>query len=289
NTYALTVNLTGGTYDNPIFNEKMPASQAVFQLDGVDMTRTTNTVSDALAGLSLTLLKKSDSETTIAIGNDTAGITAKINSFVSSYNSVMALIKEDTAYDSSTKTAGLLFGDSTVNSVKAMLRSVLTTEVAGLTGNYKTLSQIGINSDKTDHYDTITLDSTALNKALSADFNGVVALFTQNSETSGLEMNQYGIAEQFKRQVDTLTHYYSGFSETGANNNGIVSTRIKGLNDTIANITKQVDDFEVRMTSLEASMRAQYAAMEQLVSNLTAQGNQMLAALGVTTSTTKSG
>jgi flagellar hook-associated protein 2 len=101
-------------------------------------------------------------------------------------------------------------------------------------------------------------------------------------------MNQSGIAELFKRQVDNLTHYYSGYSETGANNNGLVSTRIKGLNDTIANITKQVDDFEVRMTSLEASMKAQYAAMEQLVSNITANGNQLLAALGAYTSSTSS-
>ncbi len=285
NTYSITSALSGGTYDNPAFNEKLAASQASFQLDGIAMTRTSNTVSEAIAGVTLTLLKTNDpSETTIAIGNDTAGITAKINSFISSYNSVMSLINQDTTYDATTKTAGILFGESTVSTVKSMLQSVLTNQVSGMTGNYTSLSRIGINSNRQDG--TLSLNTTALNNALSADFNGVVSLFTQNGGTPGLELNQYGVAEQFNRQIDTLTHYYSGYSGTGSNNNGIISTRIRGLNDTITNITNQVADFEKRMVSMEANLKARFAAMEQLVSNTTAWGNKLLAALGESTSST---
>jgi flagellar hook-associated protein 2 len=285
NTYAITSALSGGTYDNPTFNEKLAASQASFQLDGIAMTRTSNTVSEAIPGVTLTLLKQNaPSETTIAIGNDTAGITTKINSFVSNYNSVMSLINQDTTYDATTKTAGILFNESTVKTVKSMLQSVLTNQVSGLTGNYTSLSRIGINSNRQNG--TLSVDTTALNNALNVDLNGVVSLFTQNGDTAGLALNQYGIAEQFNRQIDTLTHFYSGYSGVGANNNGIISTRIRGLNDTITNITKQVDDFESRMASMEANLKARFAAMEQLVSNTTAWGNKLLAALGVSTTST---
>ncbi len=118
NTYSINAGLTGGTYDTPTFDEKVKASQAVFQLDGIDMTRTTNTITDAIPGVTLTLQKPNDpSKTTITIGNDTTSVASKINDFVTSYNNVMNLINQDNSYDATTNTAGPLFGDSTIRTV----------------------------------------------------------------------------------------------------------------------------------------------------------------------------
>ncbi len=281
-TYSVTSGLTGGTYDAPTFDEKVAASQAVFQLDGIDMTRTTNTVANALPGISLNLQGQTDSSgTTITIGNDTAAVTTKINNFVSGYNSVMNLINQDTAYDATTKTAGVLFGDSTIRTVLDSIQTVLTNRLPGATGSFSSLADIGITTDK--YTGILSADSSKLSSALSSDFNSVTSLFTQNTGTFGLAQNQYGIAEQFNKQIDSLTHFYSG---TGSS--GIISTRIHGLNDSMTNIDNQIAAMEVRMISMEANLNAQFTAMEQLVSNTTAWGNQLLAGLGVsTTSTTK--
>jgi flagellar hook-associated protein 2 len=281
-TYSVTSGLTGGTYDAPTFDEKVAASQAVFQLDGIDMTRTTNTVANALPGISLNLQGQTDSSgTTITIGNDTAAVTTKINNFVSGYNSVMNLINQDTAYDATTKTAGVLFGDSTIRTVLDSIQTVLTNRLPGATGGFSSLADIGITTDK--YTGILSADSSKLSSALSLDFNSVTSLFTQNTGTFGLAQNQYGIAEQFNKQIDSLTHFYSG---TGSS--GIISTRIHGLNDSMTNIDNQIAAMEVRMISMEANLNAQFTAMEQLVSNTTAWGNQLLAGLGVsTTSTTK--
>jgi flagellar hook-associated protein 2 len=287
-TYSVTSSLTGGTYDAPSFAEKVSASQAVFQLDGIDMTRTTNTVADAMPGISLTLqgTTTNPAGTTITIGNDTAAVTAKINSFVTSYNNVINLINQDTAYDSTTNTSGVLLGDSTIRTVLDTLKTTLSSQIAGATGSFSSLADIGFNSDA--HTGALSVDSSKLSSALSSDFSSVSSLFTQNTGNNGLALNQYGIAEQFNKQVDFLTHYYSGYSGTGTLNNGVISTRIKGLNDSMTDIDNQIAAMEVRMVSMENNMNAQFTAMEQLVSNTTAWGNQLLAGLGVSTSTSTS-
>jgi flagellar hook-associated protein 2 len=283
-TYSVTAGLTGGTYDAPTFDEKVSASQAVFQLDGIDMTRTTNTVADAMTGLSLTLLGTTTNPagTTITIGNDTAAVTAKINSFVTSYNNVMNLIIQDTAFDPTTKKAGVLLGDSTIRTVLDTLKTTLSSKLAGATGSFSSLADIGFNSDA--HTGLLSVDSSKLSNSLNSDFNGVSSLFTQNTGNNGLALNQYGVAEQFNKQIDFLTHYYSGYSGysgTGSLNNGVISTRIHGLNDSMTTIDNRIDAMEVRLISLENNMKARFTAMEQLVSNTTAWGNQLLAGLGI--------
>ena len=287
-TYSVTSGLTGGTYDAPTFAEKVSASQAVFQLDGIDMTRTTNTVTDAMTGVTLNLqgTTTNPAGTTITIGNDTAAVTTKINSFVSGYNNVMNLINPDTAYDSTTNTAGVLLGDSTIRTVLDTLQTTLTNQLSGATGSFSSLADIGINSDA--HTGLLSVDSSKLSNALSSDFDSVTSLFTQNTGNYGLALNQYGIAEQFNKQIDFLTHYYSGYSGTGSLNNGIISTRIQGLNDSMTNIDNQIAAMEVRLISKENNLNAQFTAMEQLVSNTTAWGNQLLAGLGVSTTSSSS-
>ncbi len=287
-TYSVTSSLTGGTYDAPAFAEKVSASQAVFQLDGIDMTRTTNTVPNALPGLSLTLqgTTTNPAGTTITIGNDTAAVTTKINNFVSSYNNVINLINQDTAYDPATKTAGVLLGDSTIRTVLDTLKTTLSSQVAGATGSFTTLADIGFNSDA--HTGLLSVDSSKLSSALSSDFSSVTSLFTQNTGNNGLALNTYGIAEQFNKQIDFLTHYYSGYSGTGALNNGIISTRVHGLNDSMTDIDNQIAAMEVRMISMENNMNAQFTAMEQLISNTNAWGNQLFAGLGISTTSSSS-
>lgn len=280
NTYSVTASLTGGTYDTPSFAEKVAASNAVFQLDGIDMTRTSNTVTDAISGVTLNLLDTNDpSRTTITIGNDTAAVTARINDFITAYNDVINLINQNTAYDASTGTAGTLFGESTVRTVLNTMQSLISSKVSGLGGPFSSLAEIGITSNAKTGLLSINTDATrgvTLNDALSQDFDGVVSLFTKDSGTYGLDLDEYGITEQFNKQIDTLTHYYSG-----ASNSGVISTRIHGLNDSMTNIDNQIAAMEVRLISMEERLKEQFTVLEQTISNTQAWGNSLLAAFGI--------
>jgi flagellar hook-associated protein 2 len=122
-----------------------------------------------------------------------------------------------------------------------------------------------------------------LTSALSTDFNGVTSLFTQNTGTTGLGLNQYGIAEEFNQQIDSLINTYSLSGDSG-----IIPTRIQGLNDNMTDIDNQVAAMEVRMTAEENSLNAQFSAMETTLSNTQAWGNQLLAGLGISTSSSTS-
>ncbi len=289
NTYSVTASLTGGStgYDAPVFTEKVAASNAVFQVDGIDMTRTANTVTDAIPGVTLNLLNTNDpSRTTITVTNDTSSVTDKINSFITAYNNVMNLINQDTAYDSTKNTAGPLFGDSTVRTVRDTLQTVLTSAVSGLTGSYTSLSQIGINSEAKTGILSINADSTqgpTLSDALSRDFNGVVSLFTSNTGTYGFDLDQYGIAEQFNQQITALTKPYLAGSYSG-----IIAARVQGLNDNMTDIDDRIAAMEVRLTAMENSLNAQFTAMETTISNTQAWGNQLLAAFGINSYSTSS-
>lgn len=273
---------TGAAYTTPTITQSGPAyqaaTQASFTVDGISVTKSSNTVSDVIPGVTFTLLKEGGASSSLTIGNDTTAVTNKINSFIGAYNSVMSLINQQSTYNATTKQGGVLLGDQTLQSVKQQLQSLLTTAVSGATGSYTTLAQIGISTNYQDG--TLTLDSSQLSTALSTDFNGVVDLFTHNGGTYGLSQGQYGIAEQFRQTLDNLTHIYEGPTSTA---NGLIATRINGLNQSISDINDQISSMEVLMTQKENNLKQQFAAMETMVSNLQAQGNSLSSILTTTT------
>ena len=274
---GLTTDPASGTpYTTPTITKAGPAYQqgspASFTVDGIAITKTSNTVSDVLSGVTLNLLKEGAGATsTVTVGNDVSGVTKKITDFIGAYNAAMSIVNKQSEYNAASKTAGILSGDSTLRTVKAQLQDVLSTAVAGVTGQYTTLAQIGITSNQRDG--TLTVDSAKLAGALNSNFNDVVDLFTHNGGVNGLSTEQYGVAEQFNKVVDKLTHFYEGPTSSA---NGIISSRVRGLNDTISDIDRQIESMEVRLAKREEALKKQYTAMESLVSSISSQGNTLL-------------
>ncbi|AJY69283.1 flagellar cap protein FliD [Geobacter sulfurreducens] len=269
---------SGTAYATPTITKSGPAYQAgaaaSFSVNGIAITKTSNIVTDVIPGVSLTLLKEGGATTTVTVGNDTAGVTKKINDFVGAYNAAMSQINKQSEYNATTKKGGVLSGDSTLRNVKTQLQNILTTPVAGITGKYSTLADIGITTDRSNG--TLTVDATKLADALGSNFNDVVELFTKNGGVSNLDTEKYGVAEQFRKVIDRFTHAYEGPSSTA---NGIISSRVRGLNDTIKSIDDQIAAMEVRMERKEEALKKQFTAMETLVSSLTTQGNSLISYL----------
>lgn len=255
------------TYPNSAYQAGAPAR---FTVDGIAITKTSNTVTDVIPGITFNLLQEGGT-TAVNVENDDAALTSKINSFVKSFNDAMTLLNKQSNYDATTKKAGLLSGDSTVRMVKSQLQSILTNSVTGTTGAYTMLSEIGITTNRSDG--TLTVDSAKLSKALETDFDSVVELFTLNGGVADLESNQYGIAEQFNSALEKLTHAYEGPS---SQYNGVISSRIQGLNNSMTGIDKQIENMEVRLTRREEALKKQFTALETLVSSLTTQGNSLI-------------
>lgn len=163
--------------------ELQAARDAVFVLDGIQLKRSSNTVDDAIDGLSLTLKTVDSEAVSLDITNSLSSIESKVQDFVSAYNATMAEIEKQSGYDVDEEEAGPLFGDGSVNSLTNSLRSQMFATIDGL-GAYNTLSAIGIEVQESGD---LSVDSTKLQKALENDIDAVANLFVRGGvSTSSL-------------------------------------------------------------------------------------------------------
>ncbi len=154
------------------------ARDASFTIDGLAGTRPSNTLSDVISGVSISLLKDGTSgtpaSTTLAVGSDTATIKSNIAAFVKSFNDTIDLVSSFSQFDPSTGRTGILFSDSTTSSLVDSLVSGITDQVQGLPNSLSLISQAGITLDQTNH---LNIDDDALSKALTGNLQGVAKLF----------------------------------------------------------------------------------------------------------------
>lgn len=156
------------------------AQDAIFTLNGLTIQKSSNTVTDAINGLSFTL-KKTATPVTLTVGHDSSSATKQIQSFVDSYNGLNKTLKQVSAYDPTpvgkgqTRSAQPLNGDPAILSVRSQLRGMFNTVPPGLANNaYKVLADVGVTFDSSG---TLSLDSGKLQKALNANPTAVAAVF----------------------------------------------------------------------------------------------------------------
>lgn len=128
------------------------AADASVDIDGITISRESNSITDAIAGYTLDL-KNADPATTITVttSTDEAAVEEKIQSFVDSYNEVMDYINEQMEFDTETQTSGILSGESMLRSIKSQLADSLLTAVPGLASDRNSLAMIGIEPDSKGH------------------------------------------------------------------------------------------------------------------------------------------
>ena len=97
---------TGKEFDVPVNSE---AQDAKFTVDGVELLRSSNSISDAITGVTLNLVKAGTSS--LKVTANTEAVSSAFASFVSSYNELNAQLRDLTKFDQATKQGGLLLGD----------------------------------------------------------------------------------------------------------------------------------------------------------------------------------
>ncbi len=161
--------------------ELIAATDAKFTIDNLSATRSSNTFSDAITGVTISLLKDGGATTNLGVASDTTTIKANISAFVKSFNDTVDMVANYSSFDPSTGTTGVLFGDATTSTIIDSLVSHSTDVVSGLPTNMSLLSQIGITLDQGSH---LVIDDTALSSALSNNLKNVARIFRANGEPS---------------------------------------------------------------------------------------------------------
>jgi len=155
------------------------AQSTLLNVNGIPVTSETNSVADAIQGVTLTI--GSVGKASLHIAQDTSAVKSGVNAFVKAYNDLNKAIKDVSSYDADNKKGGPLLGDSTVQTLQAQLRKQLTQGVTGLTGNLTTLSSVGIAFQKDG---TLSLDASKLQKAMDSNLSDIAGLFAAVGKAS---------------------------------------------------------------------------------------------------------
>ncbi|GAA5078602.1 flagellar filament capping protein FliD [Lysobacter panacisoli] len=219
--------------------ETVKAEDAVVYVDGLKRTSSSNSITDLLPGVTITLkTAKPDEVFTLKVATDDAALKTTLASFVSAYNAAIGLTKSLTAYNAETKTGSALTGDSMVRGLQSSLRNMASENVVA----FKALG-LKINTDG-----TLALNTGDLTKALAEDPGALSRLFSGEDGSYGAKLE------------DMLGSVLE--------DNGLLDSRTDSLNARMKTYDKQYEDLDRRMESLQARYTAQFTAMEQLVTQL---------------------
>jgi flagellar hook-associated protein 2 len=165
--------LASTTYDASVIVQA--AKNAVFDLDGVTIERTSNRVTDLIDGLQLDLNTVSTSTGTIAIARDRASAYDKFTNFTTALNAAINLLNEYSKPGVNGSDAGPLAGDSSIRALKSRLAQFTTTELVNYDGTSFFLANFGLQTERTG---SLSLDQTKFNSFFDANPTAFSAVFS---------------------------------------------------------------------------------------------------------------
>ena len=162
--------------------QTVAAQDAALSINGLDITSETNSINNAISGVSLDLLKaEAGSFISVNVQENRNEITASVTNFVTAYNELRENIKALTSYDPDTGTGSALTGDFTVRSISSQIRNVIFGSLSTVNSNIRSLVDVGITTNSSG---TLELDSGKLSEALLDYPDEVEALFSLTGSTS---------------------------------------------------------------------------------------------------------
>lgn len=246
---------------------------ALFAVDGVARSSPANEVSDAIAGVRLTLsgLTTVSGPVTVNVsapGTDTAKIESKLKAFVDVYNATVDAIRVKlreqvvpNAANAVERQKGLLRGDTMLSGLLAQMRQAIYEPLAGLPDGLDSLADLGISTGASSGAlsqdalaGRLTLDTAKLASALSADPTGVRALLAGADGADG-----------WARRMEDLVR-----QTTSAG--GLLEMRIDGAGSELTRLRTSMEAMDQRLALREKTLRAQFTAMESALAASQSQG-----------------
>ena len=265
-TFSVSNDATGADGSSLTFSSSLEsAADAHLVINGVEMWRSSNTVSDAIPGLSLSLNASTSTDGTLAnsvprsinIARDTSGVKANLRALVGAYNSARGLLA--TVADSKSKvadTGATLVNDSLVRQIQFQITQMVTSTSSTPGANGQgALRDLGITIQRDG---TLALAEEQLDSALRDNFTGVVTMLSADKENSGrLLPGSRGLAGDAVQSLTSLM-------ERG----GPIVAASDNANSKVTDYNERKAALELRMQGLLNQYTTQFAAMERMVGEL---------------------
>ncbi len=165
------------TFGVDVFNPSLQvAKDAVIEVGNLTLVKSSNTITDAIQGVTLDLSKADASETIdVVVTAETSSIKSLVDGFISSYNDAIEYLNDQLSFDPDLGEANPLLGDITTSTMQRQLQDLITSRVPGASTSVNSLAAIGITSNETTG--KLTLNSSELDAAIAANIDDVTRLF----------------------------------------------------------------------------------------------------------------
>lgn len=237
---------------------------AKYSIDNILMESKTNTIADAVSGVSIKLLSTSPlvagipTPSTLSVNTNNAALKSGVKGFVDTYNALLKAINTETRVTKGADgnpIAGALTGDATMRALVSSIRNELNT-LSG-TGTLKSLAQFGITTSQDSG--TLSIDDKKWDKAMATNAADIKSIFTGKT----------GLLARMTAATD-------GYARAST---GVFASRTASLTESLTDLKKQQDSLDERITSLQKSLTDKYTAMDSLVAKIRAQSSSIMTTL----------
>jgi flagellar hook-associated protein 2 len=268
-----------GSSLNEITADAEPGQDAEFSVDGgTTQTSASNTVTDAIPGVTLTLGGETSANSgpvTIVVSAPTANtstITSAINQFVSDYNTAVNAVEAqltqapvNNPQNSTDAQQGTLFGDQELNSLLNNMRQLMYTPGTGLPQGMAALSDLGVTTGAPSGSAAptaaslagdLTVDSTTLDAAIANNPAGVAAVLSSFSQS------------------------FQSLVNVDAGPGGVMSERISENSDQTSEMADQLSTMQANLTEQQTQLQNEYTQLEATISLSNSQESQLVSEIG---------
>jgi flagellar hook-associated protein 2 len=165
-------------------NLSVAATDAVFKVDGLEVTRSSNSVTDLFSGYTLDINSISSSEFTIKSSVSSTNARDRMQEFVNGLNEVKNYLIRETKRGLDGEDDGALVGDTAASQILRNLSSITTQEIVGFSANSYYLANLGVETERDG---SISLNKDKFDAAIAADTDLVNIIFSsQYTSTSDI-------------------------------------------------------------------------------------------------------
>ena len=226
--------------DGAQLTQRVAGTDSAFTVDGISMTRSSNSVDDLFDGFTLDLKKTSGTAIRVSSEVDLSSVQTLVEGYVGTYNEVMESLKAMGANDQvDPENDGALIGDSTLREIMRELREMSSTAIGGYEGGPYYLSYLGVATERDG---SLSFDRTKLETQFKSKPETVRAFFTNNYATSNsnITIKAFDFVNtqpgSYAFSTDGSTHTIGGVSATKSGDTySVASGNPKGLTIEVEN------------------------------------------------------
>ncbi len=239
-------------------NQTQAAQDAAFTLNGMSFTRSTNTFSDVLTGVTMTLINTRGSAAVpvISVSNDPNGIATKLQPFIDNWNALALRVNKNLKFSGSGHPDPLsLFGNPTLQDLQRRMNSVITATYSDSSSS-TSADRLGITQNRDG---TLSFDKAKFVNAITGDTNVAKRLIL------GYDNGASGLAY-------AVNSMYVDYAQSGT---GLIPAAQDGIAKQIKIYDQQVDRIENRAQQLHDRLVAQFSALNSIMTKLNSQSTSL--------------